>query len=97
MSCWFVYIVRCADNSLYTGIATDVERRVGEHNSTGMLAAKYTRARQPVKLVYYETAKSRSAAASREYAIKRLSKATKEKLVASVELNDLDSTASQTA
>ena len=97
MSCWFVYIVRCSDNSLYTGIATDVERRVGEHNITGKIAAKYTRARQPVKLVYYETVVSRSAAASREYAIKRLSKATKEKLVASVELNDLDSTASQTA
>ena len=52
MKQWFVYIVRCADNSLYTGIAADVDRRVAEHNSTGNLAAKYTRARQPVSLVY---------------------------------------------
>ena len=76
-------MVRCADDSLYTGIATDVERRVGEHNSTGNLSAKYTRARQPVKLVYSETADSRSEASKREYRIKRMSKAAKENLVLS--------------
>ena len=83
MKHWFVYMVRCADDSLYTGIATDVERRVGEHNSTGNLAAKYTRARQPVKLVYSEVAESRSEASKREYHIKRLSKVAKERMILS--------------
>jgi len=76
---WYVYIVRCADNSLYTGIALDVERRLAEHN--GKEAAKYTRSRQPVRLVYSEVADSRSAAASREFALKKLSKQKKETLV----------------
>ena len=48
---WYVYILKCSDNSLYTGITKDLERRVDEHNS-GREAAKYTRARRPVKLVY---------------------------------------------
>ena len=81
MKQWCVYMVRCADNSLYTGIATDIDRRVTEHNSTGNLAAKYTRARQPVSLVYHETSESRSAASQREYRLKRLSKKAKETLV----------------
>jgi putative endonuclease len=72
-------MVRCADNSLYTGIALDVERRLAEHNGKG--AARYTRSRQPVKLAYSETVDSRSAASSREIAIKRLSKAEKEALI----------------
>ena len=76
---WYVYIVRCADNSLYTGIALDVERRLAEHNGEG--AAKYTRSRQPVSLVYSETVDSRSTAASREFAIKKLSKQKKESLI----------------
>ncbi len=76
---WYVYIVRCADNSLYTGIALDVERRLSEHNGKG--AAKYTRSRQPVSLVYREVAKSRSSASSREFAIKSLSKSEKEELI----------------
>ncbi len=76
---WYVYIVRCADNSLYTGIALDVERRLDEHN--GKKAAKYTRSRQPVELVYSEEVESRSAAASREFAIKKLSKQKKESLI----------------
>ena len=83
MKQWFVYMVRCADGSLYTGIATDVDRRVGEHNSTSNLAAKYTRARQPVMLVYSETAESRSEASKREYHIKKMTKVAKEKLVVS--------------
>lgn len=81
MKQWFVYMVRCADNSLYTGIATDVTRRVAEHNSTGYLAAKYTRVRQPVALVYSELQDSRSEALKREYQIKRLSKKEKEGLI----------------
>lgn len=77
---WQVYIVRCADETLYTGIALDVEKRVGEHNH-GRLAARYTRARRPVVLVYTEACASRSHALRREHAIKKLSRRDKEQLV----------------
>ena len=80
-SAWTVYILRCADGSLYTGITRDIARRVKEHNSNGMLAARYTRARRPVELVYQEPAATRSAASKREYRIKRLSRGDKQKLV----------------
>lgn len=79
---WSVYILRCADDSLYTGITTDVERRLTEHNAGDGLAAKYTRSRRPVRLVYREAVDSRSEAARREYAIKRLRKSAKEALIA---------------
>ena len=79
---WTVYILRCADGSLYTGITRDVERRVAEHNSHRLLAARYTRSRRPVVLVYRERAASRSAAARREYRIKQMVRGEKEKLVA---------------
>lgn len=75
---WYVYILRCSDNSLYTGITTNIDRRVAEHNSQN--AAKYTRSRQPVQLVYYEKVSSRSQASVREYEIKKLSKQDKELL-----------------
>ena len=79
---WYVYIVRCSDDSLYTGITTDIERRMRAHNDdTGSSAAKYTRARRPVCLVYQETADSRSHAARRESEIKNLSRRDKELLV----------------
>jgi putative endonuclease len=81
MSDWFVYIVRCADDTLYTGIAMDVVRRIDEHNLDDRLAAKYTRARRPVALVYEEKCASRSAAAKRESQIKKLSKTQKEQLI----------------
>lgn len=75
---WAVYLVRCADGSLYTGVATDVARRVAEHNAgTG---ARYTRARGPVALVHQEPARDRSAAQRREAAIKRLPRPLKERL-----------------
>lgn len=77
---WYVYIVRCRDNTLYTGITTDPEARVVEHNS-GQNAAKYTRARRPVELLYTEPADSRSAALKREMAIKRLSRQAKLALI----------------
>lgn len=77
---WWVYIVSCADTTLYTGITTDVERRVAEHNSESLLAAKYTRGRQPVVLVYKEACHSRSAAGRREYEIKKMPRAAKEAL-----------------
>lgn len=79
---WHVYIVRCADGTLYTGIATDVARRIDEHNHSDQLAARYTRARRPVDVVFQEPCDSRSAAARREAAIKMLSRAEKETLVA---------------
>lgn len=75
-------MVRCADGSLYTGIAMDVARRIEEHNSNNVLAANYTRARRPVMLVYRETAATRSAAAKREYQIKQMSRQAKEALIA---------------
>ena len=80
-SAWTVYILRCADGSLYTGITQDVARRVKEHNSNGLLAARYTRARRPVALVYQEPAGTRSAASKREYRIKHLSRGDKLALV----------------
>lgn len=74
---YFCYIVRCSDNSLYTGITTDIKRRIKEHNSTSK-GAKYTRVRAPVKLVYSEKLNSRSEAMKREIAIKKLSRVQKE-------------------
>jgi len=79
---WYVYIVRCRDNSCYTGITTDIQRRLIEHNSPGY-GAKYTRARQPVVLIYHEQAPSRSAAAKREHQIKKLNHSAKEDLASS--------------
>lgn len=79
--CWFIYILRCADGTLYTGIAKDIEKRLAEHNSGGKIAAKYTRARGPVTLVYSEKASSHSAAAKREYELKQLRKSLKELLI----------------
>jgi len=74
---WCVYMLRCADGSLYTGITTDVARRVAEHNGEGTLGARYTRSRRPVQLVYLEAAPNRAEAARREAAIKRLDRARK--------------------
>ncbi len=79
---WHVYILRCADGSLYTGVATDLRRRLAEHNGDGKPGARYTRARRPVSLVYSEAAASRADACRREAAIKKLRKAEKERLVA---------------
>lgn len=78
-------MVRCADGSLYTGIAMDVARRIEEHNSNNVLAANYTRARRPVTLVYREAAATRSVAAKREYQIKQMSRQAKETLIAEAE------------
>ena len=78
---WFVYILRCADDSLYTGVALDVNRRLDQHNGIDKNGAKYTQARRPVKLVYQEISTSRSDACKREYAIKSLSRSEKESLI----------------
>ena len=76
----YVYVLECADDSLYTGYTTDVERRVAEHNAGE--GAKYTRGRTPVEPVHVERFDSQSAAMSREYEIKQLSRRQKEQLVA---------------
>lgn len=75
----YVYVLRCADDSLYTGYTTDVRRRVAEHAAGE--GAKYTRGRTPVELVYVEAFGSRSAAMTREHEIKQLDRAGKESLV----------------
>ena len=76
---WFVYLLRCADGSLYTGIAKDVDRRCQQHNAG--TASRYTRSRLPVVVVYQEAHASRSLALRREAAIKSLSRRQKEALI----------------
>ncbi len=78
MNRWVVYMLRCSDGSLYTGITTDLKRRVDEHNSGE--GAKYTRSRTPVSPVYIELGHDQSSALSREAEIKSLSKEKKESL-----------------
>jgi len=73
-------MVRCADDSLYTGIANDIERRLQEHNE-GRRGAKYTRARRPVTLVYTEAVADRSSAAKREAELRRMNRQEKEALI----------------
>ena len=77
---YFIYILRCNDDTLYTGIAKDVEKRILEHNESDK-GAKYTKARRPVKLLYTEEAEDRSVASKREYAIKKLSRTKKLELI----------------
>ncbi len=72
---WFVYILRCADDTLYTGITKDLARRTEQHNAG--TASRYTRSRCPVKLVYHEPQLSQSLALKREAAIKRLTRGQK--------------------
>src|SRR5262245_58760175 len=78
---WYVYIVRCRDGALYTGIATDVRRRFAEHVQNGGRGAKYLRGKGPLQLVYVRGIGSRALAARVERQIKRLPKAQKEELI----------------
>lgn len=73
---WFLYIVKCSDNTLYTGVTNDVSRRLARHNSG--VASRYTRSRLPVELVYHERCSGRSGALKKEHAIKLLSRREKE-------------------
>jgi len=73
---WMVYIIRCSDGSLYTGVTTDLERRFREHQA-GARGARYFNGRQPVEVVYQESGHDRSSACRREAAIKRLSRTAK--------------------
>ena len=77
---WKVYILTCADSTLYTGITTDIERRIDEHNNNNK-GARYTRARRPVELAYQESCASRSDASRREHAIKQLNRTEKLELI----------------
>jgi len=77
---YYIYIIKCADNTLYTGITTDVKRRIEEHNSS-KIGAKFTKGRRPVKLVYSKKMKDKSSALKEEYRIKQLSKGEKIKLI----------------
>ncbi len=85
---WYVYIVACRDRTLYTGITTDVQRRLREHNS-GKNGAAYTRGRRPVALVYIECLPTRSAASRREHAIKKMPARKKHRLITSQKLEIL--------
>jgi putative endonuclease len=76
---WYIYILRCNDGSLYTGICRNIKRRLHEHNNL-KAGARYTRTRRPVELVYVEAVATRSAAARREYRIKRLTSEQKRDL-----------------
>ncbi len=82
MSDWFVYVLRCGDNSLYTGISTDVLRRLAEHASGGPRAAKYLRGRGPLELVFSAQVGGKCAALAMERWIKAQPKSRKEDLVA---------------
>jgi putative endonuclease len=77
---YYLYILKCADKTLYTGITTDLTRRVREHNSSAR-GAKYTRARRPVKLVYSQKFRNRSAASRAEYKLKQLSRQEKLRVI----------------
>jgi predicted GIY-YIG superfamily endonuclease len=76
---WFLYVLECCDGSLYTGITKDLERRLKEHNAGR--ASRYTRAHRPVRMIYHEPCRDRTAALLREIAVKRLSREKKEALV----------------
>ena len=77
---WWVYVIKCADETLYTGITTNLERRIFEHNESKK-GAKYTRNKRPVNLEYSERHPDRSTASKREYYIKKLSRLEKLKLI----------------
>ena len=87
---YFTYILICADGSLYCGWTTNLEMRVDAHNGLVTGGAKYTKGRRPVTLVYYESFRQKQEAQSREYAIKRLNKAQKLRLIASATMDTLE-------
>ena len=86
---WFVYIVECRDRSLYTGITSDIDRRINEHNNSRR-GAKYTRSRRPVKLVAHCVVKDKSTALRLEHKIKSLKKSEKIAYLLKEESNELE-------
>ena len=90
MAEWHLYMIRVRGGSLYTGIATDVERRFGEHEAGGKKGSKYLRARRPLTLVFQQKVGNRSEALKVECAVKNLSKPVKEQLAkGNLKLDDL--------
>ena len=77
---WFLYVVHCSDGTLYTGVTTDISRRIREHN-TGSRGAKYTRTRRPVELVYWVDFNNRSSAQKAEYKFKKLTRKQKDEII----------------
>ena len=86
MSDWHLYLVRCQDGSLYTGITTNVARRFAQHQEDRGAGAKYLRGRRPLTLVFQKKLGSRSLALGVESKVKKLSKARKEELIKSQEI-----------
>ncbi|MEL4252248.1 GIY-YIG nuclease family protein [Shewanella xiamenensis] len=84
-STWYLYLIRCANGHLYTGITTDVARRFNEHQSSSPKAAKYLRGKGPLTLMYQEQVGTRSDALKREIAVKKLSRSQKLRLIESAE------------
>ena len=82
MNQWYVYMLRCSDGTYYSGVTTDLDRRVKEHNGEGAAGkgAKYTKARRPVRLAYSESVTDRSVAQRREHALRQLTRTEKEKV-----------------
>jgi putative endonuclease len=80
-STWYLYIIRCADNSLYTGITTDLDRRFTEHQSQGKKCAKYLRGKSPLQLVFSTPAGDKPIASRLELRLKKCDKKTKEKII----------------
>ncbi|MGA0335106.1 MAG: GIY-YIG nuclease family protein [Luminiphilus sp.] len=80
-SAWYVYMVQCADSTLYAGVTTHLKRRLGQHNGDGAGGARYTRARRPVRLVWWRACLDRSSAQKEEAWIRRLSRGQKWALV----------------
>ncbi|MSQ40947.1 MAG: GIY-YIG nuclease family protein [Dehalococcoidia bacterium] len=81
MSDWYLYLIRCRDGTLYTGISTDVDRRFAQHQGPGNAGSRYLRGRGPLSLVFRERLGSKSLALKVERKVKRMPKARKEKLV----------------
>ncbi len=87
---WFIYMLRCRFGKLYTGISTDVERRISEHEAGGVKGAKYLRGKAPLTLVFYSAVSNRSSASQMEAKVKKLSRAGKEELISGkIHLKDL--------
>lgn len=85
----YIYIIKCRDNSLYTGWTNDLEKRIEAHNNKK--GAKYTKSRLPVTLEYYETFDSKEEAMSREYFVKKLTRKQKEELIRTSKKTDQNS------
>jgi putative endonuclease len=78
---WFVYLLECSDGTYYTGITTDLHRRITEHNNDDKRGASYTKGRRPVKLVWYEAQNNRSLATKQEKIIRRQTREKKQELI----------------